>query len=332
MRAMKAKTLSLILASAALLTGCDPDCEDHTFSVTLSDADPTPYTMVGELCYDGSPDGKDIEILFHGATGNQTYWKGLGVGPEYSEVHHATMLHGRATLALTALGAGDSDKPDGLTLSQEAVSHASKQVVDSVMAGGLGHDFGKVALVGHSGGAATAISIAAQTDVDAVLLTSFAHESTQAVQDSFALLHPAPLDPKFTGFTDFGYLTSIPGTREQWIYNAGFVEPAMIAADEAEKDMFAMGVGAYWGAIEQDFTSLGITAPVYIITGSEDQAFCGEDIDCHDPGALAAHEAPYFSTADFTAETVPGFAIGLHFQVGSVLIFDKMGDWLDAHL
>jgi len=332
MRTMQAKTIALLSASLILLSGCDPDCEDRTFEVTLSDADPALYSMVGELCYDGSPDGKDIEILLHGATGNHTYWQGLGVGPEYSEVHHATMLRGRATLALTAIGAGDSDKPDGATLTQEMVTHATAQVVDAVKAGELGHDFGGVALVGHSSGSITAMQVAAQTDVDAVLLTGFAHNATQALADSFALLHPAPLDPKFSDMTDFGYFTSQPGERESWLYNAGLTTAEMLETDEEEKDAFAIGVASSWGGIESDYSSLGITAPVYVLLGQEDQAFCGEDLDCTDPASLAANEAPYFSTSDLTTEAVPNFAISLHFQVNSTIVFDKMGDWLDSRL
>ncbi len=321
-----------LFSALLLLCACDVPCEDVSLSVSLTPGGPADLTVVGEVCSAGGFEGEDIEVLLHGATGNHTYWSGFDYSPFYSEVHSAA-LHGRSTFAYDAIGAGESSMPDGLTVGLEESAWVAAQVIEAVRAGELGHDFDKVALIGHSSASMVAIAAAAQVDVDALVLAGFSHQYTQAMQDSLVLLYPAMFDPKFAGtVTDPNYFTSQPGVREGWIYNAGLTDPGFLVVDEAEKDVFPLALGMDFAAAAGT-DSLGVdpSTPVYMMLGSEDRAFCGEAVDCSDPASYAAHEAGFWSMPVQT-ELLEHFSIGLHFQVNSPIVFAKTGAFLDANL
>ena len=112
--------------------------------------------------------------------------------------------------------------------------------------------------------------------------------------------YPAIDDPKFAGSgLDPGYFTTVPGDRVSLFYGADDSDPAVVAADEAGKDV--VSVTGLSQALQAQTTGISgdITVPVLIIMGGDDAIACGpitptQNIDCASPTAVAAAETPLY--------------------------------------
>lgn len=181
------------------------------------------------------------------------------------------------------------------------------------MAGRIaGTAFGKVIEVGHSQGSVTTWEEAANYhDVAGVIITGMAHsaEFAQAVPQ----MHPALVDPAFahTKGIDATYITSVPGRRESMFYNSSDSDPAVIAHDEATKNIWsAVLLGTDPVSLLPSVTRQ-IDAPVLVILGTKDAMFCGPlagvPTNCSSGQDVATDEAPdYSSAAQLRACVVPG--------------------------
>ncbi len=70
-------------------------------------------------------------------------------------------------------------------------------------------------------------------------MTGVAHSLAAAFASSGGF-YPAIKDPKFAGSgLDSGYLTTVPGSRGKLFYHLPDGGPAVIAPDEARKDVFS---------------------------------------------------------------------------------------------
>src|SRR5262249_21723219 len=139
-------------------------------------------------------------------------------------------------------------------------------------------------------------------DVDGLIVTGAAHSLTQAFAAAGAKnFIPATSDPKFapSGLDD-GYLTTLAGTRGSMFFNLADADPAVIARDEARKDVLP---GPELGTALPIVTAtdtLAIKVPVLDILGSNDFTTCGPsttggNFDCSSGRIVAEQEKPFYS-------------------------------------
>lgn len=337
---MRSRSLVLSVLLVAVLLPCGAwaekggfRCEELSFDVNVSPDDPTVYSVFGELCSRGSIHQKTIQIALHGATYSHLYWDWPFQPETYSYVRRAT-AEGYAVLNLDRIGIGQSDRPPAADVTIGANAWVVHQIVQALRGGDLVvPSFGRieaerVVLVGHSLGSVISIQEAATYgDVDGVVLTGVSHTVTPALNEVFAVLYPANLDPRFPGVPD-GYLTTLPGTRDVFYYPPSR-DPLVLAIDEATKE--TVTAAELDTAFPGLFLSPGIHVPVLVIVGDHDRAFCGEPT-CSASGSLAA-EANFFSP-DACVETAAiagaGHDLNLHFQ--APVAYDVVLEWMNRRV
>lgn len=307
-------------------------CETHTLAVHLIPNDPTNYNVVGELCWKGNLNHKTVQVLVHGATYDKSYWDFPYQNGKYSYVDYA-VKNGYATFNYDRLGSGQSDKPLGVLVNVDNSAYVNHQVVQALRSGTFGENFHKVVLVGHSFG--SLISVAAAStyhDVDALVLTGFAHQATaQANTGTQNSVYPAAFDPKFAGIiTDNTYFTTIPGTRAGLFFNTNFTDPGVLTLDESLKDVMTLGLIF---DIPRHFSteSLSINVPVYMIMGAEDFIYCGENVDCSDPSTYQTYEQGFFSVPVKT-KIIPKAGHSLNLHKNSEKTFGAITKWIDHNV
>jgi hypothetical protein len=294
---------SAALGRASAIPG--PTCTDHTLSVRIADPGPASQTMWGQLCYRGDHEPGTVQLLVHGATYNHLYWNFPYGNGYYSYVDAATAA-GYATFDVDGIGAGNSSHPPSSGLTVYAAAVALHDAVTALRAGGVdGHPFQCVIIVGHSLGSAEAwIEAGTYHDVAAVIITGALHALSLAGLGALeAAVYPAADDPKFAGSgLDPGYLTTLPGTRESVFYDPATASPAVVAADEANKDTTTgtlLAGAAILGEPPTDQPSYQITVPVLSVVGEDDSLFCTgvTAYNCAEPTSVQAFEAQYYSAA-----------------------------------
>jgi hypothetical protein len=294
-------------AAAAQATGLSPlTCAAHTLPVRIADPGPADQTMWGQLCYRGDREPGTVQLLVHGATGNHLYWNFPYGNGYYSYVDAATAT-GYATFDVDRIGDGNSSHPPSASLTVDAGAVALHDAVTALRTGAVdGHPFQHVIGVGHSLGSGEAwIEAARYHDVDAVIVTGLLHALSPAGIGALqANLYPAADDPKFArSGLDSGYLTTLPGTRESLFYDPATTNPAVVAADEANKDTTTATELASGTPIlsepPAEQPSYQITVPVLSIVGENDNLFCTgvTAYNCAAPASVQAFEARYYSPA-----------------------------------
>jgi hypothetical protein len=303
--------ISLALVTTTLLTVLFGQtvarADDAAVSCVARDVPVTlgvlPETMAGTLCVPVGVDTATVAVLVPGATYNQTYWD-FPYQPDTYNFRLAMNDAGYATFTVDRLGSGASSHPLSALLTSTGQAAAVHQVIQDLRAGTIGgRAFAKVVIGGHSLGSTIAILEAGTYhDDDGVLLTGIAHQlnPSSLLDDLLVSLRPAFLDPAFAdkGY-DPGYMTTVPGTREADFYDPDTTDPAVLAVDEATKDVvtdteLADGVGI--GILTP--YSLAITAPVLIADGTNDQLVCRSLTGgCASAAALHAQESPYYGAA-----------------------------------
>jgi pimeloyl-ACP methyl ester carboxylesterase len=306
-------------------------CREVSFSVTLSPADPTPYQVVGDLCARGSLHGNTLQITLHGATYSHLYWD-FPFQPEvYSYVRRATAA-GYAVLNLDRIGIGRSDRPPAAAVTIDANAFVVHQIIADLRSGervvpAFGRvRAGKVVLVGHSLGSVISIAEAATYgDVDGLVLTGVSHEVSPVLGEILGTLYPANLDPRFSGLAiPDGYLTSLPGHRNVF-YQAPFYDPQVLALDDQTKE--TVTTAELDTAFPALALSTGIHAPVLVMVGDYDLAFCGAPT-CSASGSLAS-EPSFYPNARLETAIIPetGHDVNLHFHAPAA--FDTILRWVD---
>jgi pimeloyl-ACP methyl ester carboxylesterase len=305
-------------AEARVTTGAGIICRDHKVAVSLAEGQPRTNTIFGELCATQSQltDGGTIQLLIHGATYDHTYWNFPLDNAYYSYAKHLVAA-GFPTFAIDEIGAGSSSHPVSTSVPIEVAAFVAHQIVQELRGGTIsGTHFGKVIGVGHSLGSRAALQEAiTYQDVDGVIVTGLVHHVSPAFLSRIGMLnYPANQDPEFakSGLDD-GYLTTRPGARGTFFYNADFADPAVIAADEAGKTIVP---GAEIGGFPQFLASTAtraIKVPVLIILGSRDLLGCDATYDCSSGSMIAREEAPFYSSQPQACSvTGSGHSVSLH--------------------
>lgn len=275
-----------------------------------------------------------MDIMVAGATYNRSYWDWPQNPGLYSFVDR-TLQAGRATLAFDRLGTGTSSRivGGGLTQTVQTDAYVLHQLVSWLHAqgyeqvNGIGHSLGSVVLTKEA---------ATYKDFNKIVVTGALHLpaiSTNA--PNFATsLYPAALDPVFSssGY-DLTYLTSLPDRRGSTFYDPVTADPAVIAYDEAHKDV------ATTGELLSSITELetpavlnttrDITASVLVVMGQTDNIFCNFTVDCSQASSVAAAEQPYYaSAAHFEALTIPQTAHNLTLHPSAGQSFAAINAWI----
>jgi pimeloyl-ACP methyl ester carboxylesterase len=308
-------------------------CQVHSVPVTLG---LVPATMRGTLCVPGPEPVTAVQVLLHGGSYNSAYWDFPYQPEKYSYVRAAN-FRGYATFNVDRIGYGQSSRPVSLLLTADGHAATIHQVVGKLRAGQIGEvAFDTVLLAGHSLGAGIALlESASYDDVDAVVLSGMTHHLSTSglIQIITADTHPAALDPKF-GLGYEGYLTSVPGTRDDTFHSPVNAVPAVVALDEQLKDVES--ATEVVDVITDGFTlpvSLAVDVPVLLAVGSRDWIFCTGSLasNCASAPALSTGEAPYFSPdACLRTYVLPDAGHSLNLSVDTEDYQDAVHDWADA--
>jgi pimeloyl-ACP methyl ester carboxylesterase len=136
-------------------------CKTVRISVALTDGGTPDQQIQGELCADGDPRGRPVQVLVHGFTMTHDYWSLPGVDSRYSYVAAAT-ARGYTTLAVDRIGVGGSSKPAATAITMDSDVTTIHDVVAALRAGAVtGAPAPAVVLVGHSFGSAISVTEAA---------------------------------------------------------------------------------------------------------------------------------------------------------------------------
>lgn len=305
--AAAAFTAQAAAPAQAQTDGSTLTCAAHTLSVRIADPGPADQTLWGELCYRGAAEPGTVQLLVAGATYNHEYWDFPADNGYYSYVQAATAA-GYATFDVDRIGIGNSSHPASTSVTMNAATVSLHDTITALRGGAAdGHAFSHVIIVGHSlGSYETWNEVAAYHDVDAVIITGALHgvnpaaPSTFFGQDSYSAVD----DPKFAGSgLDAGYLTTKPGVRQSVFYDTATADPAIVAADEANKDTVtsseAAGTGPLFRLAPTQAPSYQITVPTLSISGAEDFFHCPgvTAYDCNNPASVQAFESQYYQPA-----------------------------------
>ena len=284
--------------------------------VALAPGQPASSTISGELCSTWAErfPGTTVQLLIPGATYTRDYWDfGTVGGIRYSYARDVA-ARGFATFVIDPLGSGESSHPVSTQLTAQTDAYVDHQVVQALRAGWIaGVRFGKVIEVGHSLNSLIVWDEAiAYHDVDGVIVTGAAHSLAAGFASSGAF-YPAIKDPKFAASgLDSGYLTTIPGTRAKLFYHLPDADPAVIALDEARKDVVSGTELTSALPVLATTATQAIDVPVLDILGGNDFTTCGlsttgRTFDCSSGAAVVAQEASFYSPqAQLQACVIPG--------------------------
>ncbi len=256
-----------------------------------------------------------IDVVTPGAGYNSAYWN-WPVQPDIYSYAKDALEAGRAVALYDRIGSGQSTHPLSTDISLASDAYVLHRVI------GLAHlaGYSRVHSVGHSYGSAVVVQEAySYHDTSSVVLTGFLHTARNPVVGTRN--YPANQDPKFAGAgLDDGYLTSRPDTRQLSFYSAS-ADPAVIAYDEAHKDIISknafLGYVAQQSAPAATNISKDLHIPVLLVIGQEDAIFCTDPavIDCTSQTAVKASEAPYYAAAtklDVLSVPLTGHDLALH--------------------
>jgi pimeloyl-ACP methyl ester carboxylesterase len=325
--------------ATAVAAGEDSEakCGDVSFDVTVS-ALPGTQRMAGTICRPKHDQEKTLQILIHGASYNRQYWDFPFQPSRYSYTRAANDA-GFTTIAVDRLGTGDSVRPPGELLTVHEHASTLHQIVTSIRNGtardarGKKIKFDRIVLVGHSFGSNISWTEAGlYGDVDGLILTAISHDQNPpAAPLTVTLSWPAELDPKFASANiPSGYLTTIPGARDELFFHPPGRSPDVVAVDEqVTKDTLPIGM------LFDQFTTYGYTqnihVPVLNVNGDFDTLAC-QLPSCTGSGSIANEGSFYHPDADYTQLIVPetGHATNLHFN--SRAWFQQAQDWVEDHV
>jgi pimeloyl-ACP methyl ester carboxylesterase len=328
-----------VLASTVLPTQADTEPSSDTASctvvrvpVTVPDLGST--SLRGELCTPFGQTPATVQLLVHGGTYTARYW----------DAHvPAALRAGYATFAVDRLGSGGSTRPPSAAVNLRTGAEALHDVVTALRQGTIGgRPFQRVVWVGNSFGSYYGwVEASMYNDVDAFVLTGALHNTKPSwIQQATGSLYPAVQDPKFANSgLDPGYLTTVPGTRDDLFYYTPTADPLVIERDERLKDTLT-------GTEIQDATALAsmpppltapsrsITVPTLLAVGALDNLMCGppDGLTCTEAN-VAAQEAPYYSPqARLKVAVIPSTGHVLHLHRSAGYTSTVIHGWLAQNL
>jgi len=319
-------TLAGTPAASANTVAAEYACSTVSLPVRLVAGGAQNLTMVGTYCRPTFITPKVVQLLVHGSTYDGSMWDWPQQPDIYSYMRVAVRA-GYATFSVDRIGAGASSKPPSgdVTIPNGAV--ALQDVVAHLRAGRVGGTaFGKVVWVGHSLGAVYGYEHGGRFGgVDAYVFIGSVH----FVKPSWLGLMTSSVVP---AGPDSGYLTTIPGMRDELFYRTANADPAVIAQDEAQKGTIVnseiVSALALVNATPDAALTQRIQQPVAVFMGEYDNLACGPPDGWTCTAAeVRAKEAPYFRNASrFDAYTISGIGHSLP-HLNAPAMFSSMLNW-----
>lgn len=282
--------LSLVTAVPALAgqdAGSRRECRDVQVPVALAEGQAADERIYGKLCTPSGRSPDTIQLLVHGLIYTDVYWAfpdPSGGTDRYNYVAAANSA-GFATLAIDRIGSGRSSHPLSTKITLDSNVFTLHQVVQAIRRGEItapgGRQFQQVVYVGHSFGSILGWSLATNygEGLDAAVFTGAVHGLT--VTDpllAFPSFYPAALDPKFAGDgLDPGYVTTLPGTRDEFLYEPAEFDPAVVEFDEKTKST-ATATELATGTLNLN-QPLDVRVPTLLVDGELDSFVCKENFD-----------------------------------------------------
>ncbi|RJQ76424.1 alpha/beta fold hydrolase [Pseudonocardiaceae bacterium YIM PH 21723] len=310
--------LTVALLAALVLpaqASAEAACAEQVYRVGIPGT-AEPQDIAGTLC--APPGATTVQVLVPGGTYNRSYW-------EYGAPSFRRAMNdaGFATLVIDRLGSGASSHPVSVLVTGDAHADAVHQVIQAVRP-----RFARVILGGHSIGSMIPMLEARKyQDADALLLTGFSHMiNLPNAALIFTNLRPA-------GGLDPGYLALRPGSRYASFHSPGPYVAAAVEYDERNADVSTVGelVSAFEVANPVLGLTSGIRAPVLVVMGERDPAFCGfpgVGPDCSSSAALLRTEGRYFpSSARVDAFVLGGAGHSLNFMPNSGDYYEVVRAW-----
>jgi hypothetical protein len=148
-------------------------------------------------------------------------------------------------------------------------------------------------------------------------------------------MYPATSDPKFASSgLPAGYITTMPGTRDDlFLYTPG-VETAMPAYEESIKSLATLPERASVAAARNPAVVAAVQVPVFMLVGQYDALFCHEasGLTCATAAAVRTRELPNWAArACLSTYVVPnsGHAYGLHIR--GLDAYTATSNWVDQY-
>lgn len=304
-------------------------------TVALTEGAPPAATISATLCVPAtwSASGRQVDVLVHGGSYNRSYWNWPQGDGKYSYVRRA-LADGRATFAYDRLGVGESSRPPSTRVSVGTDAYVLHQLVR-----GLRADYPTINVVTHSIGGLVGIEEAARFgDIDRLVVTGMLHGTGVGIGGlrTFTNFYPAMLDPVVSADTaDVGWVTTLPGTRDDVFFHPPAADPAVIAYDEAHKDVtteLTLATSALVNKLPPALNSTSrVRVPVLVMVGEHDALFCGLLLDCRDRQAVQQSEAAFYPrAASLTILTVPDTGHNLALHRSSNITHSTVSEWLHS--
>jgi pimeloyl-ACP methyl ester carboxylesterase len=309
-----------------------PVCRGVSIPVTLALL--VPGTVHGTLCRPAGTLARpgEIQLLVAGATYQSSYWDGEGVAAA-SYVAVATAA-GATTLAIDRIGTGASSPALSALVTATTEASIIHEVITALRQGSVdGQRHDQVALIGHSLGSMEGlVEASTYRDVAELVLTGYTHLISVTTVVSIFLSGLRPADQEGFPDRDPGWLATIPGTRESLFDATADVDPAVVAADEAHRDVVSAATlpDAIAGSLDP-LVSAALTMPVLEVDGGQDRIFCGPlTAGCPTAAALYTREGPSFPHTSLATVVLPSAGHDVSLARDGDLAATAIQSWLAA--
>ncbi|MBW0136343.1 alpha/beta hydrolase [Pseudonocardia abyssalis] len=312
----------------------DPQLSDYSAPESDEDVTVTPidfevsnqlepgssYTLRGFLYEPAGQEGCRTSVVQanHALTTGAWYWDIPFEQDRYSIARKIVKESGVSFLALNKLGYGQpdhpyraSDRPNGYTVTVEALADASHQVTQQLRADGYEH----VGLIGHSAGSEESeLQAGLYQDVDALILSGFTHLATERFTAQIATQEvPRTLTD------DYPFFFGDHETRDSFLFT-DLADPELVRALHPLVNETPAGEILSIGPQPSRAVAPLIDVPVLTLIAEADEIFnaAGAPID----------EATFLSSDDVTFNSYPGIGHGVEFHRNGPEITQDVADWI----
>ena len=260
-------------------------CRTVQVPVAMTSTGQKSENIFGKLCWPRGKAPKTVQLLVHGITYDGGYWSFPDPtdGTNRYDYVDAAVKAGFATLAIDRIGSGRSSHPHSNEITIGSNAYTVHMVVQALRKGSVRitgqHPFSNVVYVGHSYGTWVGwAEVSKYNDVDGAVFTAgFEEMSVTAPLLVLPSTYPAILDPNFSGKQlDPGYLTTLPGTRDDLFYKPGKFDPNVVKYDEKTKQTLTISEILNWPTILNG--QYRVRRPTLLVAGTQDALFCRENL------------------------------------------------------
>ncbi|HEX9713672.1 MAG TPA: alpha/beta fold hydrolase [Actinomycetota bacterium] len=298
--------------------------EEVSFAVTNPLAPGETFTVRGSII---RPEGCVSSALLaqHGLSYGAWAWD-FPLRPETYSTAQALAARGYAVVAIDRLGYGESDHPNGYTLTVQSYAAMTAQIVEQLRAGSYSavqpDAFAHVGLLGHSAGSEVSeLAAGLYGGVDVVIPTAYQH-AVDGVNSDWLVREWITGDVVRSAQGDYEYFETDPDTRAADMYHLPAAEADVVALDNEMANLTPSGE-IFSISMQPSRWVMGlIDVPVLLILAENDALFVAS--------AGEAELALFSGTDDATLHVVPnaGHTFVLHPNAPEAT--DVVADWLDA--